>query len=157
MTWYHPKYYAALRAEKRKLQASSIKHQAQPEVVLDTKSIDRDPTVGYSRTDDVTSKLGCLETSLAIHGGHSSARPVQPKATSNTGDAPHMGPRNSAAETLHLEQHKYPGDGSSRMVQGYGLSSLSLNLKHQAIQAPSGKLQAPSSKRQASSHKRQAL
>ena len=156
MTWYHPKYYAALRAEKRKLQASSIKRQAQPQVVLDKKSIDKDPDVGYCGTDDVTSKLGCLETSLAIHGGHSSARPVQPKATSNTGDAPHMGPRNSAAETLHLEQHKYPGDGSSRMVQGYGLSSLSLNLKHQAIQAPSGKLQAPSTKLQASSRKRQA-
>ena len=148
----HPKYWR----EMRKLQASSIKHQAQPQVVLNKKSIDKDPDVGYCGTDDVTSKLGCLETSLAIHGGHSSARPVQPKATSNTGDAPHMGPRNSAAETLHLEQHKYPGDGSSRMVQGYGLSSLSLNLKHQAIQAPSGKLQAPSSKRQASSHKRQA-
>ena len=25
MTWYHPKYYVALRAEKRKLQASSAK------------------------------------------------------------------------------------------------------------------------------------
>ncbi len=70
--------------------------------------------IGYSMNDDVT----------AIHGGHSSARLVQPKATSNTGDAPHMGPRNSAAETLHLEQHKYPGDGSSRMVQGYGPSLL---------------------------------
>ena len=113
---------------------------------MNKKSIDKDPDVGYCGTDDVT----------AIHGGHSSARSVQPKATSNTGDAPHMGPRNSAAETLHLEQHKYPGDGSSRMVQGYGLSSLSLNLKHQAIQAPSGKLQAPSSKLQASSRKRQA-
>ena len=144
--FHHPKYYAEMRAERRKLQASSSKPQAQPEVVLDKKSIDRSPAVGYSRTDDVT----------AIHGGHSSARSVQPKATSNTGDAPHMGPRNSAAETLHLEQHKYPGDGSSRMVQGYGLSSLSLNLRHQAIQAPSGKLQAPSSKPQASSHKRQA-
>ena len=132
MEFKHPKYYAALRAEKRKLQASSIKRQAQPEVVLDKKSIDRSPAVGYSRTDDVT----------AIHGGHSSARSVQPKATSNTGDAPHMGPRNSAAETLHLEQHEYPGDGSSRMVQGYGLSSLSLNLKHQAS---SSKPQASSS------------
>ena len=138
----HPKYWR----EMRKLQASSSKPQAQPEVVLDKKSIDRSPAVGYSRTDDVT----------AIHGGHSSARSVQPKATSNTGDAPHMGPRNSAAETLHLEQHKYPGDGSSRMVQGYGLSSLSLNLKHQAIQAPSGKLQAPSNKLQAPSRKLQA-
>ena len=124
MTWYHPKYYAALRAERKKLQATSDKRQAQPEVVLDKKSIDKDPDVGYHGTDDVTSKLGCLETSLAIHGGHSSARSVQPKATSDTGDAPHMGPRNSAAETLHLEQHKYPGDGSSRMVQGYGPSSI---------------------------------
>ena len=168
MTWYHPKYYAALRAERKKLQAASVKQQAssskqqaQPEVVLDKKSIDKDPYVGYHGTDDVTSKLGCLETSLAIHGGHSSARSVQPKATSDTGDAPHMGPRNSAAETLHLEQHKYPGDGSSRMVQGYGLSSISLSessFKRQATgpEVSSNKHQAPSDKRQASSRKRQA-
>jgi len=26
--YYHPKYYAALRAEKRKLQAASLKRQA---------------------------------------------------------------------------------------------------------------------------------
>ena len=83
--------------------------------------------IGYSMNDDVT----------AIHGGHSSARSVQPKATSNTGDAPHMGPRNSAAETLHLEQHKYPGDGSSRMVQGYGPSSIPSSSKQQAKPEPS--------------------
>ena len=107
--------------------------------------------IGYSMNDDVT----------AIHGGHSSARSVQPKATSNTGDAPHMGPRNSAAETLHLEQHKYPGDGSSRMVQGYGPSSISLSESSNKRQATgpevsSNKHQAPSDKRQASSRKRQA-
>ena len=28
MTWYHPKYYAALRAERKKHQASSSKQQA---------------------------------------------------------------------------------------------------------------------------------
>jgi len=28
MTWHHPKYYAALRAERRKLQAASVKPQA---------------------------------------------------------------------------------------------------------------------------------
>ena len=168
MTWYHPKHYAALRAARKKLQATSAKQQAtsnkreaQPEVVLDKKSIDKDPDVGYHGTDDVTSKLGCLETSLAIHGGHSSARSVQPKATSDTGDAPHMGPRNSAAETLHLEQHKYPGDGSSRMVQGYGPSSISLSESSNKRQATgpevsSNKHQAPSGKRQASSRKRQA-
>jgi hypothetical protein len=158
MTWYHPKHYAALRAARKKLQATSAKQQAtsnkreaQPEVVLDKKSIDKDPDVGYHGTDDVT----------AIHGGHSSARSVQPKATSNTGDAPHMGPRNSAAETLHLEQHKYPGDGSSRMVQGYGPSSIFLSEssnKRQATdpEATSYKPQAPSKKVQASSHKLQA-
>ena len=139
MEFKHPKYYAALRAERKKLQAASSKHQAQPQVVLDKKSIDKDPDVGYHGTDDVT----------AIHGGHSSARSVQPKATSDTGDAPHMGPRNSAAETLHLEQHKYPGDGSSRMVQGYGPSSIFLSKLSDKLQAPSlesSKQQAPSGK-----------
>ena len=87
----------------------------------------------------------------AIHGGHSSARSVQPKATSDTGDAPHMGPRNSAAETLHLEQHKYPGDGSSRMVQGYGfLFPKDSSIKRQAT---SPEAQASSFKPQASSSK----
>ena len=107
--------------------------------MLDKKSIDKDPDVGYHGTDDVT----------AIHGGHSSARSVQPKATSDTGDAPHMGPRNSAAETLHLEQHKYPGDGSSRMVQGYGF--LFPKDSSNKRQASSPKLQASSSKPQATS------
>jgi hypothetical protein len=151
MTFYHPKHYAALRAARKKLQATSAKQQAtsnkreaQPEVVLDKKSIDKDPDVGYHGIDDVT----------AIHGGHSSARSVQPKATSNTGDAPHMGPRNSAAETLHLEQHKYPGDGSSRMVQGYGPSSISLSESSNKPQAPSLKLQIL--KQQATSLKPQA-
>jgi len=97
--------------------------------------------IGYSMNDDVT----------AIHGGHSSARSVQPKAASDIGDAPLMGPRNSATETLHLEQHKYPGDGSSRMVQGYGF----LFPKDSSIkrQASSPKQQAASFKPQASSSK----
>ena len=149
MTFYHPKYYAALRAERKKLQATSAKREAQPQVVLDKKSIDKDPDVGYHGTDDVT----------AIHGGHSSARSVQPKATSDTGDAPHMGPRNSAAETLHLEQHKYPGDGSSRMVRGYGPSSISLSKSSDKLQAPSlesSKQQAPSDKPEVPSSKPEA-
>ncbi len=97
--------------------------------------------IGYSMNDDVT----------AIHGGHSSARSVQPKAASDIGDAPLMGPRNSATETLHLEQHKYPGDGSSRMVQGYGF--LFPKDSSNKRQASSPKLQASSSKPQASSSK----
>ena len=69
--------------------------------------------------------MGYCRNSLSlICGGRSSARVVQPRDLDDTGDAPLMGPRNSATETLHLEQHKYPGDGSSRMVQGYGPSSI---------------------------------
>ena len=131
----HPKYWKELRkirAASFKQQASSTKHQAPS-----ANELDRDPPVGYSRTDDVT----------AIHGGHSSARSVQPKATSNTGDAPHMGPRNSAAETLHLEQHKYPGDGSSRMVQGYGPSQSSNKPEPEPSSGPGSQTpQATSSK-----------
>ena len=106
--------------------------------------------------------MGYCRNSLSlICGGRSSARVVQPRDLGDTGDAPLMGPRNSATETLHLEQHKYPGDGSSRMVQGYGLSSISLSessFKRQATgpEVSSNKPQAPSDKRQASSRKRQA-
>ncbi len=65
--------------------------------------------------------MGYCRNSLSlICGGRSSARAVQPRDLGDTGDASLMGPRNSATETLHLEQHKYPGDGSSRMMQGYG-------------------------------------
>ena len=106
--------------------------------------------------------MGYCRNSLSlICGGRSSARVVQPRDLGDTGDAPLMGPRNSATETLHLEQHKYPGDGSSRMVQGYGPSSISLSESSNKRQATgpevsSNKPQAPSDKRQASSRKRQA-
>ena len=44
MTWYHPKYYAEMRAERRKLQAASVKPQAPS-----ANELDRDPGLGYSR------------------------------------------------------------------------------------------------------------
>ena len=81
-------------------------------------------------------------TTAAIHSGHSSARPVQLKAQSDTGDAPHMGPPNRAAEALQVDQHKYLGDGSSQTCSVMVFSFLK-------IQATSDKHQAPSSKRQA--------
>ena len=37
-----------------------------------------------------------------------------PKAQQDIGDASLMGPPNRAAEALQVDQHKYPGDGSSR-------------------------------------------
>ena len=116
MEFRHPKYYAELR--KIYKQAQKLKQQAQPQVVLNKKSIDKDPDVGYRGTDDVT----------AIHGGHSSARSVQPKATSNTGDAPHMGPRNSAAEILQQRPLKSPARGRNGSCRVMVPSSLN----HQA-------------------------
>jgi hypothetical protein len=102
MTWYHPNYYKKLRDLRRQAsgngrvgpRASSSKKN---------KSLDSSGDMGY-----------CGTTTAAIHSGHSSARPVQLKAQSDTGDAPHMGPPNGAAEALQGDQHKYPGDGSSR-------------------------------------------
>ena len=70
-----------------------------------------------------------------------------PKAQQDTGDASLMGPPNRAAEALQVDQHKYPGDGSSRTCSV---------MVFQEIQTTSHKLQASSNKLQAPSHKRQA-
>ena len=102
MTWYHPNYYKRLKANR---QQASGNGRVGPQVssAKKNKSLDRSRDMGY-----------CGTTTAAIHSGHSSARPVQLKAQSDTGDAPHMGPPNRAAEALQGDQHKYPGDGSSR-------------------------------------------
>ena len=68
MTWYHPSYYKKLRDLRRQAsgngrvgpRASSSKKN---------KSLDSSGDMGYSGI-----------RTAAIHGGHSSARPVQPKA-----------------------------------------------------------------------------
>ena len=102
MTWYHPNYYKRLKANR---QQASGNGRVGPQVssAKKNKSLDRSEDVGY-----------CGTTTAAIHSGHSSARQVHLNAQSDTGDAPHMGPPNRAAEALQGDQHKYPGDGSSR-------------------------------------------
>ena len=116
--WHHPNYYKKLRANRQ--QATGLEpsgngregHEPSsggregPQVSsakLKNKIVDSSSQVGYSGI-----------TTAAIHSGHSSARPVQLKAQSDTGDAPLKGPPNGAAEALQVDQHKYPGDGSSR-------------------------------------------
>jgi hypothetical protein len=48
MTFYHPKYYAALRAERKKLQAASAKPQAsRPERPKEPSSKQQAPSVKH--------------------------------------------------------------------------------------------------------------
>ena len=70
------------------------------------KTLDRAGDMGYS--GNTTAEVKYSET--AIRSG-----PAGPlNAQQDTGDAPLMGPPNRAAEALQVDQHKYPGDGSSR-------------------------------------------
>jgi len=106
-------------------QASSTKPQAPAAPGLDRSSHPR-----YNRTE-----------------GQASDGPAVDK-----GKCPLMGPRNSAAEILQVEQHKYPGDRSSRncriMVPNPGTNS---SPKPQAASKASStdSQEAPSSKSQA--------
>ena len=98
MTWYHPNYYKRLKANR---QQASGNGRVGPQVssAKKYKSLDRSRNVGYCGITTAVVK----EIEIAI-----------PKAQQDTGDAPLMGPPNRAAEALQGDQHKYPGDGSSR-------------------------------------------
>ena len=98
MTWYHPNYYKRLKANR---QQASGNGRVGPQVssAKKNKSLDRSRNVGYCGITTAVVK----EIEIAI-----------PKAQQDTGDAPLMGPPNRAAEALQGDQHKYPGDGSSR-------------------------------------------
>ena len=98
MTWYHPNYYKRLKANR---QQASGNGRVGPQVssAKKNKSLDRSRNVGYCGITTAVVK----EIEIAI-----------PKAQQDTGDAPLMGPPNRAAEALQVDQHKYPGDGSSR-------------------------------------------
>ena len=98
MTWYHPNYYKRLKANR---QQASGNGRVGPQVssAKKNKSLDRSRNMGYCGITTAVVK----EIEIAI-----------PKAQQDTGDAPLMGPPNRAAEALQVDQHKYPGDGSSR-------------------------------------------
>jgi hypothetical protein len=98
MAWYHPNYYKRLKANR---QQASGNGRVGPQVssAKKNKSLDRSRNVGYCGITTAVVK----EIEIAI-----------PKAQQDTGDAPLMGPPNRAAEALQGDQHKYPGDGSSR-------------------------------------------
>ena len=56
MTWYHPKYYAALRAERKKLQASSDKPQAEESRPVRPSAKHQAPSVNMKNFDIVSGK-----------------------------------------------------------------------------------------------------
>ena len=105
-----------------KPQASSIKPQAA------SIKLDKSSGMGYYRIQ------GYIRDGMAI----------------DICKGPLMGPRNSAAEILQVEQHKYPGDRSRRNCR------IMVPDPRTSIKKKSNKLQATSFKHQATSIKRQA-
>ena len=104
-----------------KPQASSIKPQAA------SIKLDKSSGMGYYRIQ------GYIRDGMAI----------------DICKGPLMGPRNSAAEILQVEQHKYPGDRSSRNCR------IMVPDPRTSIKKKSYKPQASSIKRQASSDKQE--
>ena len=104
-------------------QQARLKHQAPA-----TPELDRDIHPRYNRIQGYSSNGIAIDRSKG----------------------PLMGQRNSAAETLQGEQHKYPGDRSSRNCR------IMVPDPRTSIKKKSNKLQATSFKQQATSIKRQA-
>ena len=161
MTWYHPKYYAALRAEKRKLQASSLKPQApsskrqepdrpaQPEIVLNKKSIDRDPDIGYRGIAPELSRVCRV-------AGRSSARAV-PRPERDSDRSSSSKKTNSPLKVSAMSAVPVAGSFRAVRLNSSVPAQLGFNMKSKIDKR--SKRQAPSdssSKRQASSPKQQA-
>ena len=92
MTWYHPKHYAEMRAERRKLQAASFKRQAPS-----AKELDRDPGLGYSRINKTKSPLKVSAMSAVSKAG--TFRAVSPRIHAVTIKDSTVGPRTCPAES----------------------------------------------------------
>ena len=104
MTWYHPKHYAALRAEKRKLQAASLKHQAPS-----ANELDRDPGLGYSRINKTKSPLKVSAMSAGSKAG--TFRAVSPRIHAVTIKDSTVGPCTCPAAS---SKPQTPSDESSK-------------------------------------------
>ena len=126
MTWYHPKYYAEMRAERRKLQAASIKPQAPS-----ANELDRDPGLGYSRINKTKSPLKVSAMSAVSKAG--TFRAVSPRIHAVTIKDSTVGQCTCPAASSQLQAEEDPQASSSK------------------LQASSPKQQASSSKPQASS------
>ena len=163
MTWYHPKYYAALRAEKRKLQASSFKPQAtsgkrqepdrpaQPEIVLNKKSIDRDPDIGYRGIAPELSRVCRV-------AGRSSARAV-PRPERDSDRSSSSKKTNSPLKVSAMSAVSKAGTFRAVSPRIHAVTIKDSTVGPCTCPAASSKPQAPSdssSKQQASSPKQQA-
>ena len=104
MTWYHPKHYAALRAERRKLQASSFKPQAPS-----ANELDRDPGLGYSRINKTKPPLKVSAMSAVSKAG--TFRAVSPRIHAVTIKDSTVGPRTCPAAS---SKPQAPSDESSK-------------------------------------------
>ena len=171
--WHHPKYYAALRAERRKLQAASAKpeeprperpkvpsskHQAastkrqgparpaQPEVVLNKKFIDKDSDIGYHGIAPELSRVCRV-------AGRSSAR-VVPRPASDSCRSSSTKKTNSPLKVSAMSAVPVAGSFRAVSLNSSVPAQLGFNIKSKIDKR--SKRQAASSKRQASSVKHQA-
>ena len=141
MTWYHPKYYAEMRAERRKLQAASVKPQAPS-----ANELDRDPGLGYSRINKTKPPLKVSAMSAVSKAG--TFRAVSPRIHAVTIKDSTVGPRtcpaaSSPTTSSQDEEHK-PSSPEPR-VQA---SSPRNSVPGSEIQGTSGSVQASRNRKQ---------
>ena len=104
MEFKHPKYYAEMRAERRKLQAASIKPQAPS-----ANELDRDPGLGYSRINKTKPPLKVSAMSAVSKAG--TFRAVSPRIHAVTIKDSTVGPCTCPAAS---SKPQAPSDSSSK-------------------------------------------
>ena len=141
MIWYHPKYYAEMRAERRKLQAASIKPQAPS-----ANELDRDPGLGYSRINKTKPPLKVSAMSAVSKAG--TFRAVSPRIHAVTIKDSTVGPCTcpaaSSPTTSSQDEERKPSSPEPR-----GQASSPRN------SVPGSGIQGTSGSAQASGHKQQ--
>ena len=143
--------YQLHAAPEAKLQATSVKHQAQPQVVLDKKSIDKDPDIGYHGMHPSKSKVCRV-------AGRSSAR-VVPRPASDSCRSSSTKKTKSPLKVSAISAVPVAGSFRAVRLNSSVPAQLGFNIKSKQAtrsQASSNKHQAPSNKHQAASRKRQA-
>ena len=123
MEFKHPKYYAEMRAERRKLLAACVKPQAPS-----ANELDRDPGLGYNRINKTKPPLKVSAISAVSKAG--TFRAVSPRIHAVTIKDSTVGPCTCPAASSNLKPQASSGSPGKP-------------------QAPSGKHQASSRKQQA--------
>ena len=139
MTWYHPKYYAEMRAERRKLQAASIKPQAPS-----ANELDRDPGLGYSRINKTKPPLKVSAMSAVSKAG--TFRAVSPRIHAVTIKDSTVGPCTCPAASSKPQapsDSSFKRQASSPKQQASSSEGSSEDLRSSKPQAASSMIREP--------------